>query len=184
MVARITELRPEITKIMATLVLPRAPDRRRACLNRPFVVRFNREAGCFNHLLRAHCRRSRTLFFIDHALEWLPPGRVLAADGVHPSFEGIALIAGHLRSLLLRNTVRSPSTGLTMHPWGCQVHRASISRPEVISRTSTKRTVAGTDHHRNERRGGAPHGPRNNRPYDTTLGHAEAAGGSASPSRD
>ncbi|KAL1442367.1 hypothetical protein MTO96_046444 [Rhipicephalus appendiculatus] len=47
MVARITELRPEITNIMATLVLPRAPDRRSACLNQPFGVRFNREAGRF-----------------------------------------------------------------------------------------------------------------------------------------
>ncbi|KAL1446371.1 hypothetical protein MTO96_047376 [Rhipicephalus appendiculatus] len=184
MVARITELRPEITKIMATLVLPRAPDRRRACLNRPFVVRFNREAGRFNHLLRAHCRRSRALFFIDHALEWLPPGRVLAADGVHPSFEGVALIAGHLRSLLLRNTVRSPSTWLDHAPLGLpgppseyfpsrgdfpNIHEANGSRHRRPSQRAPR---------------GAPHGPRNNSPYDTTRGHAEAAGGSASPRRD
>ncbi|KAL1433391.1 hypothetical protein MTO96_012597 [Rhipicephalus appendiculatus] len=61
MVARITELRPEITKIMATLVLPRAPDRRRACLNRPSVVRFNRATSttCFERTVVGVARYSR-----------------------------------------------------------------------------------------------------------------------------
>lgn len=184
MVTRIMELRPEIMKIMATLVLPRAPDRRRACFNRPSVIRFNREAGRFNHLLRAHCRRSSKLFFIDHALEWFPPGRVLAADGVHPSFEGVALIASHLRCLLLRNAARSPPTWLDHAPLGLpsppsqhlpsrgdfpNIHEANGTR----SRRPSQRAPTG-----------APHGPRSNSPYDTTRGHAEAAGGIASPRRD
>ncbi|KAH6921241.1 hypothetical protein HPB50_027776 [Hyalomma asiaticum] len=56
MLRKITELRPEIKKILATLILPRAPDRRRACRNRRFVMRFNKEAGRFQQ------PASKTLF--------------------------------------------------------------------------------------------------------------------------
>ncbi|KAL1421801.1 hypothetical protein MTO96_022848 [Rhipicephalus appendiculatus] len=129
MVTRITELCPEVTKIMATLVLPRTPDRRRTCLNRPSVVRFNREVGRFNNLLRAHCCQSSMLFFFDHALEWLPPGWVLAADGVHPSFEGAALIAGHLRSPLLRNMEAEAEP-----PYTCrQCERITAVQAEMVA---------------------------------------------------
>lgn len=183
MVSRIVEQRPEIKKIFTTLVLPRAPDRRRACLNRPFVVRFNREAGHFNHLLRLHCRRSGTLFYIDHALEWLPPGRVLAADGIHPSFEGVALIASHLRSLLLRNMVRSPSTWLDHAPLGLP----GPPREHCHSRSENPsiREASGIPCRRSSPRAprGAPHRSRSKSPYNTTRGHPEASGDSASPPR-
>ncbi|KAK8761264.1 hypothetical protein V5799_027464 [Amblyomma americanum] len=39
-------------------------------------------------MLRKHCQRTRGVFYVDHGLEWLPPARVMAADGLHPSFEG------------------------------------------------------------------------------------------------
>ncbi|KAH6940790.1 hypothetical protein HPB50_006830 [Hyalomma asiaticum] len=88
---------PEIRCVYATLVLPRTTNRRRRNDNRAFVHRFNREASRFNSLLRGFCGRSRNLSCLDHMFEWLPPGRVLAADGVHLSFEGVALMASHIR---------------------------------------------------------------------------------------
>ncbi|KAL1422827.1 hypothetical protein MTO96_021687 [Rhipicephalus appendiculatus] len=41
------------------------------------------EAVYFNRLLCNYCRRSKKVFFVDHGLQWLPPTRVLAADGLH-----------------------------------------------------------------------------------------------------
>ncbi|KAL1430204.1 hypothetical protein MTO96_015270 [Rhipicephalus appendiculatus] len=57
------------------------------------------EAVYFNRLLCNYCRRSKKVFFIDHGLQWLPLTRVLAADGLHVSFEGVAIIASHIREL-------------------------------------------------------------------------------------
>lgn len=100
--------RPEIRTVHATLVLPRMVNRRRGRPNWPAVRRFNAEAYRFNGLLRQHCRRTRSLYFVDHEFEHLPPGRVLAADGLHPSFGGVALIAGRLQHVLLRGRKWSP----------------------------------------------------------------------------
>ncbi|KAH9359725.1 hypothetical protein HPB48_002404 [Haemaphysalis longicornis] len=38
--------------------------------------------------------------YIDHALHELPARRVFAADGLHASFEGVALLAEHFRNAL------------------------------------------------------------------------------------
>ncbi|KAH6926974.1 hypothetical protein HPB50_024349 [Hyalomma asiaticum] len=48
-------------------------------------MRFNKEAGRFNYLLQRHRLQKGKLFFLDHSLERLPPGHVLAADSIHPT---------------------------------------------------------------------------------------------------
>lgn len=110
--------RPDIADIFVTLLLPQTPNRRRGCANRRAVERYNREACHFNALLRAHCRRSRNVRYINHGMEWLPSGRVFAADGLHPSFEGVAVMTSHLQQVLLRNSARSA------HAW---MDQASVS---------------------------------------------------------
>ncbi|KAH6930706.1 hypothetical protein HPB50_017398 [Hyalomma asiaticum] len=104
---------PEIRCVYATLVLPRTTNRRRRNDNRAFVRRFKREASRFNSLLRSFCGRSRNLSCLDHMFEWLPPGRVLAADGVHLSFEGVALMASHIRQLCFSSPSEARRTGET-----------------------------------------------------------------------
>lgn len=81
-----------------------------AISNRPFVERCNREACFFNNLLRRHCRETKGLFFINHGFEWLPSCRVLAADGLHPNFDGVALIASHLHQTLSWSYTRKDTT--------------------------------------------------------------------------
>ncbi|KAH9384056.1 hypothetical protein HPB48_026041 [Haemaphysalis longicornis] len=103
---------PNVRAIYATLVLPRSQNRRRRNLNQPFVTRCNLEAGKFNNLLRKHCRQVKGLFYLDHELQWIPPVRALAADGLHPSFEGVAIMASHLQQLLRRELRRAPPTWL------------------------------------------------------------------------
>ncbi|KAH6920589.1 hypothetical protein HPB50_028423 [Hyalomma asiaticum] len=75
-------------------------------------------------MLRRHCRRTRGLFYFDHGLQWPPPRRMLAADGLHPSFEGVGIMASHIHELLLLNAARArrDSRALT-------ASAASISRP-------------------------------------------------------
>lgn len=101
---------PNIKTVYATLVLPRSINRRRGRVNHRFVQRCNREACQLNDLLRRYCRKTKGLFFLDHGFEWLPPCRVLAADGLHPSFEGVALMASHLHQTLRRTYGRTDTT--------------------------------------------------------------------------
>ncbi|KAH6926234.1 hypothetical protein HPB50_015884 [Hyalomma asiaticum] len=44
-------------------------------------------------------RRSAHVFYVDHGFEFLPARRVLAADGLHTSFEGTALLASHIKDI-------------------------------------------------------------------------------------
>ncbi|KAH6941912.1 hypothetical protein HPB50_023748 [Hyalomma asiaticum] len=59
----------------------------------------SKEASCFNRLPRGFCSHSRNVFFLDHGFQHLPPGRVLAADGLHPCFEAVAVMTSHIREL-------------------------------------------------------------------------------------
>ncbi|KAK8761265.1 hypothetical protein V5799_027465 [Amblyomma americanum] len=69
-------------------------------------------------MLRKHCQRTRGVFYVDHGLEWLPPARVMTADGLHPSFEGVAIIAGHLQLILLRKSTRRAQATWSHHAHG------------------------------------------------------------------
>lgn len=102
--------KPHISRIYATLVLPRCPNRRNGNGNLSFVYRCNMEATYFNRLLHNYCRRSKKVFFVDHGLHWLPLTRVLAADGLHLSFEGVAIIASHIRELCCKRFLGTTSS--------------------------------------------------------------------------
>ncbi|KAH6920691.1 hypothetical protein HPB50_028321 [Hyalomma asiaticum] len=89
--------------IHLSLPLPRAPNRRRRGANKRFVQWFNREGSLFVDQVRRLCHRKELghgVRYLDHAFHELPPWRVLAADGLHPSFEGVAMLALHYRRLL------------------------------------------------------------------------------------
>ncbi|KAL1466935.1 hypothetical protein MTO96_000535 [Rhipicephalus appendiculatus] len=55
------------------------------------------------------------VFFLDHALQWFPSVRVLAADGLHPNFEGVALLARHIKQLCFRNATDASSSSWLDH---------------------------------------------------------------------
>lgn len=124
----IHEERPEISHVYATLVLPRATNRRRRNNNTVFVHCFNREASHFNSLLRSFCKGFSHLSILDHMFEWLPPGRVLAADGLHVSFEGVALMSSHIRQLCFDSPGEASSTS-----WS-----DCVSSPECVHGQTTR----------------------------------------------
>ncbi|KAH9372362.1 hypothetical protein HPB48_021535 [Haemaphysalis longicornis] len=64
-------------------------------------------ASLFNRVLQNCPRRSRTVFYLDRELQFHPAARALAADGLHPSFEGVAVMASHLHGMCLSR--RGPS---------------------------------------------------------------------------
>lgn len=142
-----------IRNIYATLILPRAANRRRGYKNQRFIHRFNREASLFNSLLRRYCRRSSTAHLLDHALECFPPARVLAADGVHLSFEGVALVACHIRQLCFE----SPSQATTASWQDCapaiQHHTPSTRGvgPEPSTAVSLLKKPTGKNKNRGDR---------------------------------
>lgn len=95
----ILQSRPNVSTIYASLILPRSANRRRDYRISRFAIGCNEKARRFNSLLREFCRHSRCVRFIDHGFQHLPARRVLAADGLHPSFEGVAVLASHIREL-------------------------------------------------------------------------------------
>ncbi|KAH6948744.1 hypothetical protein HPB50_026102 [Hyalomma asiaticum] len=90
--------RPDINRVYASLILPTTANSR-SNRSKAFFRRCNQESCIFNHLLRAFCRQSKLVHFVDHGFEWLPPARVLAADGLHPSYDDTALIACQIKRL-------------------------------------------------------------------------------------
>lgn len=113
----ISRERPAIQRIYASLVLPRTTNRRHNYKNHSFVRRCNKEACSFNNLLRDFCRQSKKVFVVDHGFEWLPSARVFAADGLHPNFEGVALLASHIRRICFKARF-DPSTSAWCSPAG------------------------------------------------------------------
>ncbi|KAH9384515.1 hypothetical protein HPB48_026523 [Haemaphysalis longicornis] len=102
-VERIRQRRPEMKTILLSLPLPRAPNRRRGGANRNFVRWFNAEAQRYAREVRQLCRGGvlgPRIFYIDHGFLTLPPWRFLAADGLHASFEGVAVLAQHFKERL------------------------------------------------------------------------------------
>ncbi|KAH9384088.1 hypothetical protein HPB48_026080 [Haemaphysalis longicornis] len=106
----------QIKRIYVSLVLPRAINRRRQSDNMSFIRRFNLKARQFNTLLRDYCRHSCLVNFVDHGFYYLPASRVLAADGVHLSFEGTAIFASHLRQLLITRSSDTTTSWRTCTP--------------------------------------------------------------------
>ncbi|CAN8014806.1 unnamed protein product, partial [Ixodes persulcatus] len=102
LVDRTLRERPEVRRIFVSLVLPRHTNRRGGSPNQRFIFWFHRQARLFNESVKNLCRRSRTVSYVDLGFTELPPRRFLAADGGHPSFLGVALMAEHLREILPR----------------------------------------------------------------------------------
>lgn len=101
MIRQLQRSRPELRSIHVSLVLPRHTNRRRGNMNRSFVRRFNYEARNFNQEMKRLCYEDLArVYFIDHGFHQLPPWRFLAADGVHTSFEGVALLSEHFKAVL------------------------------------------------------------------------------------
>lgn len=132
------QARPELTKLVVTLVLPRFTNRRLETSNHKFVHWFNNEARQFNETVKTYCQTPSKVTVLDHEFTSLPPRRFLAADGLHPSFPGVALIAQNLKGLLQRGGSWT-STG-----WSSEIpadRNPSRETPAVIPmRTPTGRT--------------------------------------------
>ncbi|KAG0424343.1 hypothetical protein HPB47_028422 [Ixodes persulcatus] len=110
---------PYVERSYVTLVLPRFVNRRRGVRNNcAFVTRFNWEAKEFNDAVKERFRRSQRVFYLDHGLLSLPPARVLAADGLHQSFEGVALISQHLSEWCLGTQHSRPPHPILRHTLG------------------------------------------------------------------
>ncbi|KAH7983257.1 hypothetical protein HPB52_010521 [Rhipicephalus sanguineus] len=107
--------RQELERLVVSCVLPRYPNQRLERSNEQFVHRFNREARQFNETVKAYCRRPSKVSYVDYQFEQLPPRRFLAADGLHPSFMGVALIAETLKSALGRGDLEA-TTGWSTQP--------------------------------------------------------------------
>lgn len=116
-----------VDRIFVTLILPRSRNLRTRKDSAPFIRRFNREARWFNERVKQTYRSSDRVFYIDHGFDELRPQRFLAADGLHPSFEGVALIGHHLRIVVSRGASRPPV------PW--------FSQPQGQSKPATGETV-------------------------------------------
>ncbi|KAH8033394.1 hypothetical protein HPB51_011837 [Rhipicephalus microplus] len=98
---RIRHERPDIPMVFATLVLPRAPNQRLRRHNWRAVRRFNFEAREFNLRLLSLCHEREGVFYVNHPIDALPPWTILMADGLHPSFTGVSLLAWNIYNLLL-----------------------------------------------------------------------------------
>ncbi|KAM7290521.1 uncharacterized protein ISCGN_027143 [Ixodes scapularis] len=96
------QARPELHSLVVSLVLPRYTNRRLEQPNDRFIHWFNNETRHFNDTVKGYCRKPGKVTFLDHGFTTLPPRRLLAADGLHPRFSGVALIAQNLKSLLLQ----------------------------------------------------------------------------------
>ncbi|KAG0440960.1 hypothetical protein HPB47_016100 [Ixodes persulcatus] len=113
--------RPELERLVVSLVLPRHTNRRLNQSNHRFLHWFNTEARKFNNTVKDYCRKPGKVTFLDHDFTSLPPLRVLAADGLHPRFTGVALVAENLKSILQRGrSTTSPG-------WSSKIPAAAIA---------------------------------------------------------
>ncbi|KAL1479668.1 hypothetical protein MTO96_015869 [Rhipicephalus appendiculatus] len=80
--------------------------------NENFVRRFNRDARHFNETIKTYCRKPGKVSYVDHEFDQLPPRRFVAADGLHPSFMGVALIAETLKGALCRRDLEVATGGV------------------------------------------------------------------------
>ncbi|KAH6943030.1 hypothetical protein HPB50_014105 [Hyalomma asiaticum] len=107
--------RPELQRLIISCVLPRAPNHHLERPNLKFVHRFNWEARQFNETIKTYCRRPSKVSCVDYHFDQLPPQRFLAADGLHPSFTGVALLAEMLKNTLSRGVIQA-APGWSSHP--------------------------------------------------------------------
>ncbi|CAN7994726.1 unnamed protein product, partial [Ixodes pacificus] len=100
--------RQEVRWILVSYVVPRHTNRRGGSSNQRFILWFNRQARLFNKSVKNLCKRFRTVSYRDQGFAELPPRQFLTADGVHPIYFGVALMAEHLGEVLPRGAPPSP----------------------------------------------------------------------------
>lgn len=124
---------PKVSRVYVTLALPRSTNRHLRNRNYRFVGRCNCEVLYFNQLLRNCYQCSRTVFYLDHGLQLLCVARVFAADGLHPSFQGVAVMASHLHGLCFTrkgaSTAWSSTIYVKSHPTKLHQHRHAAMPP-------------------------------------------------------
>ncbi|KAL1487022.1 hypothetical protein MTO96_046702 [Rhipicephalus appendiculatus] len=156
-------MRSTIKTLHISLPLPRAPNRRRHDSNWRFVSKFNREVQRFSREARRLCHYGMLgagVFYVEHGFSTLPLRRFLAADGLHASFEGVALLAQHTSVQLRRTSAawRSAPTPCTTssgdkptqqreaeeRPQPPRALAVTTSPPLPARRYNTRRTLAAT----------------------------------------
>ncbi|KAL1416084.1 hypothetical protein MTO96_028254 [Rhipicephalus appendiculatus] len=86
-------------------------------------------------LLQDYCRHSELVYFLDHGFYELPPTRALAADGLHLSFEGTAILASPLRQLFVTRFSDAVSSWRTCVPatYRAPAEENSVRRNEAAA---------------------------------------------------
>ena len=69
--------------------------------------------------------------FLDHDFTSLPPRRFLAADGLHPSFSGVALLAQNLKGRLHQGYSSTPPG------WSSEIPAATTNPPQETPTTAS-----------------------------------------------
>ncbi|KAH6921464.1 hypothetical protein HPB50_000673 [Hyalomma asiaticum] len=100
-------------------VLPRGLNRHSERPNLKFVHRFNWEAQQFIEMIKTYCRRPSKL----------PPLRFLAADSLHPSFAGVALLAEMLKNALSRRVIQGAPGGSSLPTTQERLNKTSAADP-------------------------------------------------------
>ncbi|KAL1424977.1 hypothetical protein MTO96_019628 [Rhipicephalus appendiculatus] len=136
--------RQELQRLIVSCVLPRYHNRRLERSNENFVHRFNRDARHFNETIKAYCRKPGKVSYVDHEFDQLPPRRFLAADGLHPSFMGVALIAETLKGALCRRDLEV-ATGWSSQPTAPTQVR-SMQENLYGTNTTSQQHIPGTLH--------------------------------------
>lgn len=171
LVNKTLQARPELQKLVVSLVLPRSTNRRLDQPNDTFVHWFNHEARQFNDTVKSYCRKPGKVSYLDHDFTSLPPRRFLAADGLHPSFSGVALLAQNLKGLLQRGEAPTPPG------WSSEI-------PAATNPIQEARTIPRMHPHSDARMGAVPWRPASRPVISANVARSPAAALSTTPAGD
>lgn len=136
--------RPELHKLIVSSVLPRHTNRRFEQPNDRFVQWFNEEAHLLNETVEGYCHTPSKVKYLDHEFTSLPLRRFLAADGLHPSFAGVALLAQNLKGILLRGDIQT-APGWSSRPASSFPRTSPDVNPPATAVRSCPRTYPKAD---------------------------------------
>ncbi|KAL1470204.1 hypothetical protein MTO96_040582 [Rhipicephalus appendiculatus] len=140
-------MRSTIKTLHISLPLPRAPNRRRHDSNSRFVSKFNREVQRFCREARRLCHYRMLgagVFYVEHGFSTLLLRRFLAADGLHASFEGVALLTEHTPCTTSSGDKPTQQREAEERPQPPRVLAVTTSPPLPARRYNTRRTHAAT----------------------------------------
>lgn len=141
--ADIQSKRPEVGRIYISLVLPRTVNRRLHHSNHRFIKWFNNQVPNYNVDVKKLYRMSSRAFYIYYAFSEMPARHVPAADGLHPSFEGVTLLALHYQISITKKGNRQPAGWSATIPSTRTSDASSSEYPMGLTKRNTDRcTVA------------------------------------------